>query len=57
MLSSHWNASNIDVADHFLLNQCRSEEITLKEDLGNGFLNLVDFGKSQLVFKFWYFMI
>ncbi|XP_036959811.1 double-strand-break repair protein rad21-like protein 1 [Acanthopagrus latus] len=39
--------SNIDVADHFLLNQCRSEEITLKEDLGNGFLNLVDFGDES----------
>lgn len=35
----------IDVVDHFSLNQCRSEEITLKEDLGNEFLDLVDFGK------------
>ncbi|XP_073326993.1 double-strand-break repair protein rad21-like protein 1 [Pagrus major] len=39
--------SNIDVADHFLLNQCRSEEITLKEDLGSGFINLVDFGDES----------
>ncbi|XP_037628033.1 double-strand-break repair protein rad21-like protein 1 [Sebastes umbrosus] len=36
--------SNMDVEDHFSLNQCRSEEITLKEDFGNGFLNLIDFG-------------
>ncbi|XP_040048270.2 double-strand-break repair protein rad21-like protein 1 [Gasterosteus aculeatus] len=36
--------SNIDVVDHFSLNQCRSEEITLKEDFGNGFLNLADLG-------------
>ncbi|XP_068589452.1 double-strand-break repair protein rad21-like protein 1 [Cebidichthys violaceus] len=39
--------SNIDVVDHFSLNQCRSEEITLKEDFGNGFLNLVDFGDES----------
>ncbi|XP_062421816.1 double-strand-break repair protein rad21-like protein 1 [Pungitius pungitius] len=36
--------SNIEVVDHFSLNQCRSEEITLKEDFGNGFLNVADFG-------------
>ncbi|KAM7411427.1 hypothetical protein PAMA_021426 [Pampus argenteus] len=34
--------SNIDVMDCFSLNQCRSEEITLKEDFGRGFLNLTD---------------
>ncbi|XP_074536635.1 double-strand-break repair protein rad21-like protein 1 [Halichoeres trimaculatus] len=34
----------IDVADHFSLNQSRSEEITLKEDFGSGFLTLIDFG-------------
>ncbi|XP_059188239.1 double-strand-break repair protein rad21-like protein 1 [Centropristis striata] len=39
--------SNIDVVDHFSLNQCRTEEITLKEDFGNGFLNLVDFGDES----------
>ncbi|XP_034393521.1 double-strand-break repair protein rad21-like protein 1 [Cyclopterus lumpus] len=39
--------SNIDVVDHFSLNQCRSEEITLKEDFGSGFLNLVDFGDDS----------
>ncbi|XP_029011678.1 double-strand-break repair protein rad21-like protein 1 [Betta splendens] len=39
--------SNIDVVDHFSLNQCRSEEITLKEDFGNGFLNFADIGDSQ----------
>ncbi|XP_068453871.1 double-strand-break repair protein rad21-like protein 1 [Clinocottus analis] len=39
--------SDIDVVDHFSLNQCRSEEITLKEDFGSGFLNLVDFGDES----------
>ncbi|XP_044067472.1 double-strand-break repair protein rad21-like protein 1 isoform X2 [Siniperca chuatsi] len=39
--------SNIDVVDHFSLNQCRSEEITLKEDFGSGFLNLADFGDES----------
>ncbi|CAI5648264.1 unnamed protein product [Oreochromis niloticus] len=34
--------SDIDVVDHFSLNQCRSEEITLKEDFGNNFLNFAD---------------
>ncbi|XP_034731450.1 double-strand-break repair protein rad21-like protein 1 isoform X2 [Etheostoma cragini] len=38
--------SDIDVVDHFSLNQCRSEEITLKEDYGNGFLNMVDFDET-----------
>lgn len=37
--------STIDAVDHFSLNQCRPEEITLKEDLGNQFMDLVDFGK------------
>ncbi|XP_029281977.1 double-strand-break repair protein rad21-like protein 1 [Cottoperca gobio] len=41
------NPSNIDVEDHFSLNQCRSEDITLKEDFGNGFLNFVDFGDES----------
>ncbi|GAA6216576.1 double-strand-break repair protein rad21 homolog isoform X2 [Lates japonicus] len=36
--------SDIDVVDHFSLNQSRSEEITLKEDFGNGFLNFTDIG-------------
>ncbi|XP_040908470.1 double-strand-break repair protein rad21-like protein 1 [Toxotes jaculatrix] len=39
--------SNIEVVDHFSLNQSRSEEITLKEDFGNDFLNLADIGESQ----------
>uniref|UniRef100_A0A8C7DNU9 RAD21 cohesin complex component like 1 n=1 Tax=Oncorhynchus kisutch TaxID=8019 RepID=A0A8C7DNU9_ONCKI len=34
----------IDVVDHFLLNQCRTEDITLKEDFGNSFLTFDDFG-------------
>ncbi|XP_041656318.1 double-strand-break repair protein rad21-like protein 1 isoform X2 [Cheilinus undulatus] len=38
--------SNIDV-DHFSLNRSRAEEITLKEEFGSGFLNLVDFEVSQ----------
>uniref|UniRef100_UPI0037E7DFD0 double-strand-break repair protein rad21-like protein 1 n=1 Tax=Semicossyphus pulcher TaxID=241346 RepID=UPI0037E7DFD0 len=36
--------SNIDVVDHFSLNQSRTEEITLKEDFGSDFRHLVDFG-------------
>ncbi|XP_022618778.1 double-strand-break repair protein rad21-like protein 1 [Seriola dumerili] len=38
---------NIDVVDHFSLNQSRSEEITLKEDFGNDFLNLADIGAES----------
>lgn len=44
------HTSDIDVVDHFSLNQCRSEEITLKEDFGNNFLNFADIGKSWIVF-------
>ncbi|XP_061590628.1 double-strand-break repair protein rad21-like protein 1 [Cololabis saira] len=40
---------NIDVVDHFSLNQCRTEEITLKEDFGNGFLSFGDIGEESLV--------
>ncbi|XP_075898386.1 double-strand-break repair protein rad21-like protein 1 [Nelusetta ayraudi] len=39
--------SAIDAVDHFSLNQCRPEEITLKEDLGNQFMDLVDFGDES----------
>nr|XP_020467499.1 double-strand-break repair protein rad21-like protein 1 isoform X2 [Monopterus albus] len=40
--------SNIEVMDHFSLNRCRSEEITLKENFGNNFLNLAEIeGESQ----------
>ncbi|KAJ0064863.1 hypothetical protein NL108_017017 [Boleophthalmus pectinirostris] len=35
--------SNIDMEDNFSLNQCRTEEITLKEDFGNSFFNFSDF--------------
>ncbi|XP_014839341.1 PREDICTED: double-strand-break repair protein rad21 homolog [Poecilia mexicana] len=35
--------SDIDV-DHVSLNQCRSEDITLKEDFGHQFLNFQDIG-------------
>ncbi|XP_038863323.1 double-strand-break repair protein rad21-like protein 1 [Salvelinus namaycush] len=34
----------IGVVDHFSLNQCRTEDITLKEDFGNSFLTFDDFG-------------
>ncbi|CAL9703450.1 unnamed protein product [Knipowitschia caucasica] len=34
--------SNIDMVDAFALNQCRNEEITIKEDFGNSFFNLTD---------------
>ncbi|XP_029520782.1 double-strand-break repair protein rad21 homolog isoform X3 [Oncorhynchus nerka] len=37
----------IDVVDHFLLNQCRTEDITLKEDFGNSFLTFDDFGRPD----------
>lgn len=49
MFFSYRDTSNIDVVDHFSLNQCRSEEITLKEDFGSGFLNLADFGNKQFL--------
>ncbi|KAJ4921805.1 hypothetical protein JOQ06_022560 [Pogonophryne albipinna] len=39
--------SDIDDVNHFSLNQCRSEDITLKEDIGSGFLNLIDFGNES----------
>ncbi|XP_024149457.1 double-strand-break repair protein rad21-like protein 1 isoform X2 [Oryzias melastigma] len=35
---------DIDIVEDFSLNQCRSEEITLKEDFGNNFLTLADIG-------------
>lgn len=38
--------SDIDAVDHFSLNQSRSEEITLKEDFGNGFLSSIDISKK-----------
>lgn len=56
MLSLNWDTSDIDVMDHFSLNQCRSEEITLKEDFGNGFLNLAEISKNQFVLMFWCFL-
>ncbi|XP_070824946.1 double-strand-break repair protein rad21-like protein 1 [Chaetodon trifascialis] len=43
--------SDIDVMDHFSLNQSRSEEITLKEDFRNDFLNLVDFGDESQIHR------
>ncbi|XP_037539970.1 double-strand-break repair protein rad21-like protein 1 [Nematolebias whitei] len=36
--------SDIDVVDHFSLNQCKPEEITLKENFGSNFLSFPDFG-------------
>ncbi|CAB1455119.1 unnamed protein product [Pleuronectes platessa] len=38
------DTSNTDVVDQYSLNQCRSEEITLKEDFGKDSLTLADFG-------------
>lgn len=38
--------SDIDIVDHFSLNQSRTDEITLKEDDRNEFLTLADFGKK-----------
>ncbi|XP_029133423.2 double-strand-break repair protein rad21-like protein 1 [Labrus bergylta] len=43
--------SNKDIVDHFSLNQCRTEEITLKEEFGSGFLTLVDFGDESQIHK------
>lgn len=34
----------IDVVDHFSLNQCRTEDITLKENFGNHFLTIEGIG-------------
>ncbi|XP_047459020.1 double-strand-break repair protein rad21-like protein 1 isoform X2 [Mugil cephalus] len=39
--------SDIDPVDHFSLNQSRSEEITLKDDFGNDFLNSIDLGEES----------
>ncbi|XP_060930105.1 double-strand-break repair protein rad21-like protein 1 [Limanda limanda] len=39
--------SNTDAVDHYSLNQCRSEEITLKEDFGKDTLTLADFGDES----------
>lgn len=36
--------STIDVVDHFSLNQCRTEDITLKENFGNHFLTVKEIG-------------
>ncbi|KAL4630663.1 double-strand-break repair protein rad21-like protein 1 [Arapaima gigas] len=41
------DVSTIEVVDHFMLNQCRSEDITLKEDYGDSRLVLEsDFGNN-----------
>ncbi|CAG6021783.1 unnamed protein product [Menidia menidia] len=37
---------DVDMVDNFTLNQSRSEEITLKEDFGNGFLSFADIDES-----------
>ena len=52
IISSHGNGSTVEIEDHFYRNQSRSEEITLKEDFGNDFLDLVEFGKNQFVVPF-----
>ncbi|XP_076847666.1 double-strand-break repair protein rad21-like protein 1 isoform X2 [Brachyhypopomus gauderio] len=38
--------NTIDVVDHFSLNQCHANEITLKENLGNSFLTINDMDDS-----------
>lgn len=43
------STSEINVEDHFSLNQCRSEEITLKENFENNFLNFPNFGEKQTI--------
>ncbi|XP_030641051.1 double-strand-break repair protein rad21-like protein 1 [Chanos chanos] len=40
--------SAIDVVDHFSLNQCRIEDITLKEDFGNRLFTVEDLGEETL---------
>ncbi|XP_056320416.1 double-strand-break repair protein rad21-like protein 1 [Danio aesculapii] len=39
--------NTIDVVDHFSLNQCRTEDITLKENFGNLFLSLERIGEEM----------
>ncbi|XP_051950745.1 double-strand-break repair protein rad21 homolog isoform X1 [Xyrauchen texanus] len=39
--------NTIDVVDHFSLNQCRTEDITLRENLGNSFLTLDGIGEEN----------
>ncbi|XP_048066764.1 double-strand-break repair protein rad21-like protein 1 [Megalobrama amblycephala] len=38
--------NTIDVVDHFSLNQCRTEDITLKENFGNHFLTIEGIGEE-----------
>lgn len=42
--------SAIDAVDYCSLNQGRAEDITLKEDLGTQFVDLVDFSKWNFYF-------
>lgn len=39
--------STIDVVDHFALNQCRTEDITLKENFENHFLTMERIGNTS----------
>jgi len=39
------DSSELDAVDHFSLNQSRAEDITLKEDFANDFIDLMDFGR------------
>lgn len=51
-LAFYVSPRTIDVVDHFSLNQCRTEDITLKENFGNHFLNIEGIGiNSELSIK------
>jgi len=51
-LACNVSPRTIDVVDHFSLNQCRTEDITLKENFGNHFLNIEGIGiNSELSIK------
>ncbi|XP_067268586.1 double-strand-break repair protein rad21-like protein 1 [Pseudorasbora parva] len=43
--------NTIDVADHFSLNRCRTEDITLKENFGNHFLTIEGIGEEIQSFQ------
>lgn len=46
-LACYVSPSTIDVVDHFTLNQCRTEDITLKENFENHFLTMERIGNTS----------
>lgn len=46
-MTCYVSPSTIGVADHFSLNQCRTEDITLKESFENHFLTLERIGNTS----------